>query len=115
MVDRTNVIWHITVRTLLGYHSIYDRVYANVITTSSVRNASAYRLGPDLKLLKRQQQFAEARHGDPWRGHWKLHGSNATVGTFDASNWITYVKSTMDCGGEDVDINGQPITCRLNR
>ncbi len=117
MVDRTNVIWHITVRcTLLGYHSIYDRVHANVITTSSVRNASAYRLGPDLKLLGDSSSSPKLGTATQVGGViGTCTGSNATVGTFDASNWITYVKSTMDCGGEDVDINGQPINVPIEQ
>ena len=115
IVPGTKVIWHITVRLSgVGYQSIYERPHATVITTSSVRSVAAYRVGPNIKFI---QSGSQPNLGTPTQNNvfGSCTGSNARTGTYSQSNWITYIKSSMDVGGEECDINGQPITIPIEQ
>ncbi len=103
-------IWHVDVDlSLVGYQNAYERIQASVVASSGTRVAQAFRLG-DLNLLT--DDTAEPKLGavsSPTPLPGQCGSVTATTGSYDQSNWITYDKATMDVGGEEVDINGQPI------
>ena len=119
IVPGSRLVWQVDVMlSLVGYQTVYNRPHATVTTTSSVRMAAAYRLGTGLKFLT--EQTAQPKLGEPTQGEVFTTGncgtgSNARVGTYDSSNWLTYVKSTMDIGGQKVDIGGQPISVPIEQ
>ena len=116
IVPGTKVIWHITVRLSgVGYQNLYERPHATVITTSSVRSVAAYRAGPDINFI--QDANSSPKLGTPTQNSvfGSCTNSNARTGTYDQDNWVTYTKSTMDVNGEEVDINGQPITMPIEQ
>jgi len=111
-------IWQVDVTlTMIGYNNLNEQPHATVTTQAAVRMASAYRTDPDLKLLT---DAGSPNLGSPTQGSVFTTGpcatnSNARVGTYDKDNWITYLKSTMDCGGVKVDLNGQPVPIAIEQ
>lgn len=114
IVPGSKGIWHVDVELgLVGYHNLFDEIHATVTSTSSSRTASAWRLPPDLKLLvdsSTSPKLGSPTQASVFTSCTATAGSNARIGTYDNSNWQTYVKSTMDIGGVSVDINGQPVS-----
>ena len=110
LVPGSNWIWHVDVQlSLVGYQNAYDRIHAAVITSSSTRVAQAFRLG-DLNLITDDTSSPKlGAVASPTLVPGQCTATTATTGTYNQDNWITYNKATMDVGGEEVDINGQPI------
>ena len=106
-------IWHVDIELgLVGYHNALDDIHATVTSSSSSRTASAYRLQPGMKLLTgaSQPNLGAPTQNNVFTTCTATSGSNARTGQYDKTNWLTYVKSTMDIGGVSVDINGQPVS-----
>jgi len=116
LVPGSNRIWEVRVTlTLLCNGTLYDQLHSTVVTTTSTRASSAYRVGNGIKLLS--DTSSEPELGDPTMQDvaGQCVTGSAKVGTYDPTNWRTASKSTMDIGGSPIDLHGQPITLKIEQ
>ncbi len=116
LVPGSRNVWEVRVSlSLLCNGTLYDQLHSTVITTTSSRTSSAYRVGPEINFIA--DETSSPKLGTPEMGNvlGQCIAGSATTGTYDPDEWRTASKATMDIAGSPIDLNGQPISMRIEQ
>jgi hypothetical protein len=101
--------------SLLCNGTLYDQLHSTVITTTASRTSSAYRVGPEINFIADDTVSPKLGVPEMENVDGQCIAGSATRGIYDPVNWRTASKATMDIAGSPIDLNGQPISMRIEQ